>query len=95
VVKHRVDRESGKWRRAISIVEDTPTARETTSVEVIEITSPAVAVLSTMQNDNLIDMYSVGHKEVTREMCEGGIEVPAYLESTWPTGGDCQSSSIV
>jgi intracellular sulfur oxidation DsrE/DsrF family protein len=76
MVKHRVDRAAGKWRRAVSIVENMPTAREATSVEVIKITSPAIAVLNTTQNDNLFDMYSVGHKEVTREMCEGGIEVP-------------------
>ena len=29
-----------------------------------------------MQNDNIVDLYSVGHKEVTRDMCNMGIEVP-------------------
>ena len=30
-----------------------------------------------MQNDNLIDLYSVGHEEVTRTMCTNkGVEVP-------------------
>jgi hypothetical protein len=45
-------------------------------VEVVKITSPALNVLDATPNDNLIDLYSVGHKEVTRSMCDTGIEVP-------------------
>ena len=51
-------------------------AQELQNVEVIKITSPALNVLDTTPNDNLIDLYSVGHKEVTRSMCDIGIEVP-------------------
>ena len=76
MVKHRVSRTAGKWRRAVSIVEDTQAAQEPTCMEIVEITSPAANVLSTAQNDNLIDLYSVGHEEVTRTMCNMGVEVP-------------------
>ena len=76
MVKHRNNSTAGKWRRAVSIIEDTRTAREESDVEVVEITSPAVDVLSTTQNNNNADLYSVGHEEVTRTMCNTGIEVP-------------------
>ena len=68
---------SGKWRRAVSVVEDTQAAQES-NIEVVEIISPAVNhdVLSTTQNNNIIDLYSVGHEEVTRFMCDSGVEVP-------------------
>ena len=71
-------RTAGKWGRAVSMVEDKPTALETAEaeVEVVEITSPAVNVLNTVSNNNIVDLYSVGHKEVTRAMCNSGIEVP-------------------
>jgi hypothetical protein len=46
------------------------------NVEVVEIISPAVDVLSTTPNNNIIDLYSVGHEEVTRVMCNNGVEVP-------------------
>ena len=44
----------------------------------VEVTSPSPAalVLNTTQNNDIVDLYSVGHKEVTRAMCEIGIEVP-------------------
>jgi hypothetical protein len=42
----------------------------------IEVCSPAVNVPSTESNNNLIDLYSVGHEEVTRVMCDKGVEVP-------------------
>ena len=72
----RVDR-AGKWGGAISNLEDTQAAREMSDIEVVEITSPAVDhVLSTTQNNNVIDLYSVGHEEVTRTMCNSGVEVP-------------------
>ena len=45
-------------------------------MEVVEVTSPAVSVCNTMQNDNIVDLYSVGHEVVTRPMCNMGIEVP-------------------
>jgi hypothetical protein len=76
VVKQRVNRAAGKWGRAVSSVEVSPAALEASDIEVIEVTSPATTVLSTMQNDDVIDLYSVGHKEVTRRMCDTGIEVP-------------------
>ena len=75
-VKWRVDWTTGKWGRAVSNIENTPAAREPTNIEVIEIASSAVNVPSTSQNDNIIDLYSVGHEEVTRAMCNAGIEVP-------------------
>jgi hypothetical protein len=73
MAKHRSSRAAGKRGRAVSVVEDTPAAQEPIDVEVA---SPAVAVLNTMQNDNIFDLYSVGHEEVTREMCDRGEEVP-------------------
>jgi hypothetical protein len=76
MVEHRNDRTAGKRGRAVSIIEDTPTAQESSSVEVVEVISPAACVLNAMQNDNVVDLYSVGHKEVTRAMCDKGIEVP-------------------
>jgi len=30
----------------------------------------------TDNNDNTIDLYSVGHESVTRSMCNQGVEVP-------------------
>ena len=46
------------------------------NIEVKEAASPTSNVLNTMQNDNVVDLYSVGHEEVTRDMCNMGIEVP-------------------
>lgn len=76
MVKYGVDWTSGKWGRAVSNVEDMPVAQESPSIEVVETTSPAVHVLNTTQNDNIVDLYSVGHEEVTRTMCNTGVEVP-------------------
>jgi hypothetical protein len=76
VVEHGVECPAGKRGRAVSIVEDMRTAREPTSVDVVEVLSPAVNVLNTVPNNNIIDLYSVGHEEVTRDMCNMGIEVP-------------------
>ena len=76
MVELRISRAAGKQARAVSIIEDTQAARESANMEVIEITSPAINVPSTMQNNNVVDLYSVGHEEVTREMCDIGIEVP-------------------
>ena len=70
---------TGKWGRAVSIVEDMPAALESCSVEdleVIEVVSPAVNVHNIAPNDNIVDLYSVGHEEVTRMMCNKGVEVP-------------------
>jgi hypothetical protein len=53
-----------------------PTARELSSIDVVEIISPAVDVPNTVQNDNIVDLYSVGHEEVTRTMYNHGSEVP-------------------
>ena len=76
MVKYRVDRKAGKWGGAVSNVEDMQAARETSSIEVVEVISPAANVFSTVQNDSIIDLYSVGHEEVTRVMCNNGVEVP-------------------
>ena len=76
MVEHRVEQPAGKRARAVSSVDDTPAARESSSVEVVEVISPAVDVCNTVQNDNIVDLYSVGHEKVTREMCNKGSEVP-------------------
>ena len=76
MAEYRINRTAGKCGRAISIVGNVPAAQEPSSVEVVEIISPAVSVLSTMQNDNIVDLYSMGHKEVTRTMCDRGVKVP-------------------
>ena len=78
MVEHGVNKTAGKWGRAVSKVEDTLTARETemSNIEVVEVISPAVDVLTSSPNDNIVDLYSVGHKEVTRKMCDMGVEVP-------------------
>jgi hypothetical protein len=74
--KRKSDGAAGKWRRVTSNIDDTQAAQEQASIEVIEITSSAVNVLNVMQNENLVDLYSVGHMEVTRKMCNMGVEVP-------------------
>jgi hypothetical protein len=66
-------REMGKGRQ---LCRGQLVAQKLQNVEVVKITSPALNVLDTMPNDNLIDLYSVGHKEVTRSMCNIGIKVP-------------------
>ena len=77
MVKCGVDQSPGKWRRAVSVIEDTQTAQEQSCVEVIEVTSPTVDVLrSTAPNDTVVNLYSVGHEQVTRKMCNEGIEAP-------------------
>jgi hypothetical protein len=76
MVKYRSDRTTGKWGRAVSNIESMPAAREPASIEMIEVYSPAVNVPSAELNNNVIDLYSVGHEEVTRAMCKEGIEVP-------------------
>jgi hypothetical protein len=44
--------------------------------KLLKLPAPPSNVLDAMPNDNLIDLYLVGHKEVTRSMCDTGIEVP-------------------
>ena len=51
-------------------------AQESANVEMVEIISPAVNVHNATTNNNVVDLYSVGHKEVTRTMCNMGVEVP-------------------
>ena len=43
---------------------------------------------NTMNNENIVDLYSVGHKEVTRTMCNMGAEVPFHhnLQLLGPQG---------
>jgi hypothetical protein len=43
---------------------------------VVENYSPSVNVHNITPNDKTCDLYSVGHEEVTRTMCNKGIEVP-------------------
>lgn len=77
MAKHGTVRPAGKRGRAVSVIGNTPTAREPSNRDVVDHTSsPAVDVPTTVPNDNLVDLYSVGHEEVTREMCDLGIEVP-------------------
>ena len=76
MVVRRIIWTTGKWGRAIGIVGDMQAAQETVSIEEVEDTSPNADVLSTAQNDNIVDLYSVGHEEVTRLMCNTGVEVP-------------------
>ena len=56
---------AGKWGRAVSTVGEKPTAPSSPSVDIIEIVSPAADVHNTAQNDNIVDLYSVGHEKVT------------------------------
>jgi hypothetical protein len=53
-----------------------PATQELAKEEVVEIISPAVDVHNARTNDNIVNLYSVGHKEVTRDMCDRGVEVP-------------------
>ena len=76
MVEHRRVRAAGKWGRAVSKVEGTPAAREPSSEEVVEVISPAANVIITASNNNVVDLYSVGHEKVTRAMCDRGAEVP-------------------
>ena len=76
MAEHGSNGTAGKWGRAVSNIEDTLAARESPSVEVIEVVSPAVIVPSTAQNITVVDLYSMGHTKVTRTMCNRGIEVP-------------------
>ena len=76
MAKNRVYRTSGKQGGAISNIEGMLMAWETPNIEVIEVCSPAVNVINTVSNDNIVDLYSVGHEEVTRQMCNIWVEVP-------------------
>jgi len=76
VVEYGVECPAGKRGRAVSIVKNMRTAREPSNVDMIEVLSPAVDVLTAVPNNNIIDLYSVGHEDVTRDMCNRGVEVP-------------------
>ena len=76
MVVRRIIWTTGKWGRVVGIVGDTQAAQETVSIEEVEDTGPNTDVLSTAQNDNIVDLYSVGHEEVTRLMCNTGVKVP-------------------
>ena len=76
MVEHNFNGTAGKRGRAVSVVEDMPTAQRSASVERAEVSSSATNVLNIEQNNNLIDLYSVGHEKVTRTMCDTGVEVP-------------------
>ena len=73
---------AGKWGRAISILEGEQTAQEIPKmVEIrdsdINNTDSQLNVYKTeSQNINHIMLYSVGHKAVTRAMCNTNEEVP-------------------
>ena len=76
MAKHGVYRTSGKRGGAISDIEGMLMAQETPDIEVIKVCSPAVNVINTVSNNNTVDLYLVGHEEVTRQMCDIGVEVP-------------------
>ena len=97
MVECDISRAAGKWGRAVSTVEDTPAAQEISEVEVIEVVSPATNVLDNAPNDSVVNLYSVGHKEVTRTMCNRGIEVPFQhtLHILGPQGEVVRVSAIV
>ena len=61
MVKCRINGTAGKWGMAVSNVESMQVAREAADLEMVKIISPAVDVLSTMQNSNTVDLsqYSV------------------------------------
>ena len=86
MVEHRVEQPAGKRARAVSSVDDMPAAQESSSVEVVEVISPAVDTCNAVQNDNVVDLYSVGHEKVTREMCNKGSEVPFQHTLRWSSG---------
>ena len=71
-------------------------APEPQEVEIVEITSPAIDVLNITPNNNIIYLYSVGHKEVTRIMCDTGVEVPFQhmLSILGPQGEMVQVSAL-
>ena len=76
MAEYGINGTAGKWGRAISIVGEMPTARETMKIEEVEITSTTINVHNVMQNDNIVDLSSVGHEEVTREMSDKRVEMP-------------------
>ena len=76
MVEYRVRWAAGKWGRAVSDVEETPMTWEKPDTETIEVYCPAVNVINTESNDNIVDLYSVGHEEVNKTMCDIGTEVP-------------------
>jgi hypothetical protein len=71
-------------------------ARESSKVEEVEVISPAVDVCNTEPNDNIVDLYSVGHEEVTRAMCDAGTEVPFQhtLQLLSPQGETVRVSAL-
>jgi hypothetical protein len=70
MAKYGVSRATGKWGRAVSNVEETLAAQETSNIEAIEVCCPAVNVINPASNDNIVDLYSVGHEEVVRATAE-------------------------
>ena len=97
MAKHNVERKPGKRGGVVGVVGNTPAAQELTREEVVEIISPAVDVYNTTTNDNVINLYSVGHKEVTRDMCDTGVEVPFQhtLIILGPRGESIRVSALV
>jgi hypothetical protein len=73
MAKPSYSRGPGKWERAISSIKETPVAQEF-DIEVVKVISPAVNVNNVSPNDNVVDLYSVGHEEITRTMCDEGVE---------------------
>jgi hypothetical protein len=67
MVKYGIQWAAGKWRRAISNIEEMPMAQETLETETVEVCSPAVNVINAESNDNIVDLYSVGHEKVTEQ----------------------------
>ena len=73
---------AGKWRGATRILEGKQVAHETSKIE--EIPEPEIdrsdlglnVNTAELSNENIIDLYSVGHEVLMREMCNKGVEVP-------------------
>lgn len=93
---------AGKWRRATCILEEEQVALESSKVE--EIPEPNID-RSDLQpnvhtaeslNKNIIDLYSVGHEVVTREMYNKGAEVPFKhtLQISGPQGEIVRVSAL-
>ena len=73
---------AGKWRGATHILEGKQVAHKMSKIE--EIPEPEInrsdsglnVNTAELSNENIIDLYSVGHEVLTREMCNKGVEVP-------------------
>jgi hypothetical protein len=75
MVESSSSKKPGKQGRAVSFIEEMLAAQEL-DVDAVEIISLDVNVSNASPNNNIVDLYLVGHEEVTRVMCNRGVEVP-------------------